>query len=266
MRFSKPSSSVSPTFKSANLTGRTESAIRALRQTMGIAPCIKQIDTLAAEYPAQTNYLYLTYNGQEDDIQPGGEQSVIVLGSGPYRIGSSVEFDWCSVNAAHTVRKLGYKTVVVNCNPETVSTDYNESDRLYFEELTLESVLAICAKEDPWGVAVSMGGQVSNNLAVPLWECGIRVLGTSPSSIDRAEDRHKFSSLLGSIGCRTARVGRSCVSRGCHRLRRKSRLSGDRPALLRTQRLGDECGVERRRVAAVSRQGFQKYLRVIPSC
>jgi carbamoyl-phosphate synthase large subunit len=156
---------------------------------------VKQIDTLASEYPAQTNYLYLTYNGAEDDVETGGE-SVVVLGSGPYRIGSSVEFDWCCVNTVYALRQNGYKTVVVNCNPETVSTDYNECDRLYFEELSLETVLAICGKEDPSGVVVSMGGQVPNNLAVPLWDAGIPVLGTAPASIDRAEDRHKFSALL----------------------------------------------------------------------
>jgi carbamoyl-phosphate synthase large subunit len=179
----------------AGLTGCSEQDVRGLRHSMAIVPCVKQIDTLASEYPAQTNYLYLTYNGDEDDVPSGGE-SVIVLGSGPYRIGSSVEFDWCCVNAVYALRQHGYKTVVVNCNPETVSTDYNECDRLYFEELNLETVLAICGKEDPSGVIVSMGGQVPNNLAVSLWDAGVPVLGTSPVSIDRAEDRHKFSALL----------------------------------------------------------------------
>jgi carbamoyl-phosphate synthase large subunit len=180
----------------AEITHGTETEIRAMREHLGITPRVKQIDTLAAEYPAQTNYLYLTYNGTEDDVSAAGGQSVVVLGSGPYRIGSSVEFDWCSVNAAHALRDFGYKTAIVNCNPETVSTDYNECDRLYFEELSLECVLSICSRERPLGVVVSMGGQVSNNLAMPLWESGVPVLGTSPLSIDRAEDRHKFSALL----------------------------------------------------------------------
>jgi carbamoyl-phosphate synthase large subunit len=184
----------------AELTGGEETDIRLTRERLGIFPRVKQIDTLAAEYPAQTNYLYLTYNGGEDDFAGGDGQSVIVLGSGPYRIGSSVEFDWCSVNAVHALRQLGYRTAVVNCNPETVSTDYNECDRLYFDELSLETLLAICTKENPHGVIVSMGGQVSNNLSLPLCEAGVRVLGTSASSIDRAEDRHKFSALLDRLG------------------------------------------------------------------
>jgi carbamoyl-phosphate synthase large subunit len=179
----------------AAMTDRSEAAVRDLRMKWGIIPRVKQIDTLASEYPAQTNYLYLTYNGDADDVQADGE-SVIVLGSGPYRIGSSVEFDWCCVNTVQALRRHGYKTSVINCNPETVSTDYNECDRLYFEELNLETVLAICSKEDPAGVIVSMGGQVPNNLAVSLWDAGVPVLGTAPASIDRAEDRHKFSALL----------------------------------------------------------------------
>jgi carbamoyl-phosphate synthase large subunit len=179
----------------ADMTGQTEAALREERTNLGIVPRVKQIDTLASEYPAQTNYLYLTYNGDADDI-PAGTESVIVLGSGPYRIGSSVEFDWCCVNTVNALRQHGYKTVIINCNPETVSTDYNECDRLYFEELSLETVLDICGKEDPSGVIVSMGGQVPNNLALSLWNAGVPVLGTAPSSIDRAEDRHKFSALL----------------------------------------------------------------------
>ena len=136
------------------------------RHAYGIVPCVKQIDTLAAEYPAQTNYLYLTYNGQEDDVACSEKKSVVVLGSGAYRIGSSVEFDWCCVNTVLTLRNLGYKTIIVNYNPETVSTDYNECDRLYFDELSLETVLEICRKENPVGIIVSMGGQIPNNLAM----------------------------------------------------------------------------------------------------
>ena len=186
----------------ADLQRSDETKIRKQRETLGIFPCVKQIDTLAAEYPAQTNYLYLTYNGHEDDIAPHAEplKSIVVLGSGPYRIGSSVEFDWCSVNAVKTLRELGYHTVIVNCNPETVSTDYNECDTLYFEELSLETILGICSKERPLGVIVAVGGQVPNNLAFPLHEAGIRILGTPVDSIDAAEDRHRFSRLLDQLG------------------------------------------------------------------
>src|SRR5262249_4334619 len=137
-----------------------ERRVRELREASGVVPCVKQIDTLAAEYPAQTNYLYLTYNGQEDDACGGGKDAVLVLGSGAYRIGSSVEFDWCCVNTLLTLRKLGYTTVVVNYNPETVSTDYNECDKLFFEELSLETVLDIYQKEKPLGVIIAMGGQI----------------------------------------------------------------------------------------------------------
>jgi carbamoyl-phosphate synthase large subunit len=182
------------------LAGLDEEQVRTERLAQGLHPCVKHIDTLAAEYPARTNYLYLTYNGQEDDLPGGDGDSVIVLGSGPYCIGSSVEFDWCCVNAVMTLRRLGYKTTVINCNPETVSTDYNECDRLYFEELSLESVLEICRRERPLGVIVSMGGQIPNNLAISLQCAGVAVLGTSPLSIDAAEDRHKFSGMLDRLG------------------------------------------------------------------
>jgi len=164
---------------------------------MGILPVVKQIDTLAAEYPAQTNYLYLTYNGSENDVHYlGDHRSVIVLGSGAYRIGSSVEFDWCSVNALTTVRKEGYRSVMINYNPETVSTDYDMCDRLYFDELSYERVMDIIELENPHGVIVSVGGQIPNNLAVKLDNAGVHILGTSAKSIDNAEDRHKFSSML----------------------------------------------------------------------
>ncbi len=184
----------------ASAAGVPESKVRAQREGYGIRPYVKQIDTLAAEYPAKSNYLYLTYNGQDDDIACGDENSVIVLGSGAYCIGSSVEFDWCSVNTVLTLKTLGYRTVIVNYNPETVSTDYNECDRLYFEELSLESVLEIYRRESPLGVIVSMGGQIPNNLAMQLHEAGVKVLGTSPRSIDTAEDRFKFSQLLDRLG------------------------------------------------------------------
>jgi carbamoyl-phosphate synthase large subunit len=184
----------------AVLLGTTERIIRKMRLNNGVIPRVKQIDTLAGEYPAQTNYLYLTYNASEDDIVFGGAESVLVLGSGTYRIGSSVEFDWCCVNAVKTVKQEGYRSILINYNPETVSTDYDEVDRLYFDEIRLETVLDIYEKENPKGIILSMGGQVSNNLALPLEKMGARILGTSAQQIDRAEDRHKFSSMLDTLG------------------------------------------------------------------
>ena len=171
--------------------------VRDHRKAIGIVPCVKQIDTLAGEYPAQTNYLYLTYNGSEHDIEfNNDDKSVIVLGSGAYRIGSSVEFDWCSVNAVNTIHKEGYRSIMINYNPETVSTDYDTCDRLYFDELTFERVMDIVDLENPHGVVVSMGGQIPNNLAMKLYGQNVPILGTSPLKIDNAEDREKFSSLL----------------------------------------------------------------------
>ncbi|MGL5014726.1 MAG: carbamoyl-phosphate synthase (glutamine-hydrolyzing) large subunit [Bacteroidales bacterium] len=174
--------------------------VRAQRKSQGIVPVVKQIDTLAAEYPAATNYLYLTYNGQYNDVQyVGDHRSVIVLGSGAYRIGSSVEFDWCSVNALQTIRKEGWRSVMINYNPETVSTDYDMCDRLYFDELTFERVMDIIELENPHGVILSTGGQIPNNLAVRLDEHKVNILGTTAQSIDNAEDRHKFSSMLDTL-------------------------------------------------------------------
>jgi carbamoyl-phosphate synthase large subunit len=181
------------------MTGTSEADVRALREEYHIKPCVKQIDTLAAEYPAKTNYLYMTYSGDKDDIAPAN-RGVMTLGSGAYRIGSSVEFDWCCVNAVNTARALGRYSIMVNCNPETVSTDYDVCDRLYFEELTLERVLDIYELEHPDGVVLSMGGQIPNNLATKLYNAGVLIYGTSPQSIDMAEDRHKFSALLDSLG------------------------------------------------------------------
>ncbi len=174
--------------------------VRDFRKKLGIIPRIKQIDTLAAEYPAKTNYLYLTYSGSEHDVNSENDKkSVIVLGSGAYRIGSSVEFDWCSVNAIETIRKEGFRSVMINYNPETVSTDYDTCDRLYFDELTFERVLDIIEFENPLGVIVSVGGQIPNNLAMRLYNENIPVLGTSPVSIDRAENRHKFSAMCDTL-------------------------------------------------------------------
>lgn len=171
--------------------------VRQHRILRGITPWVRQIDTMAAEYPAVTNYLYLTYNGQGHDVGfPADDRKILVLGSGAYRIGSSVEFDWCGVNALQTIQKEGYRSVMINYNPETVSTDYDVCDRLYFEELTFEHVMDIIGMESPMGVIVSTGGQIPNNLAMRLYEQGVNILGTSPLSIDRAENRHKFSEML----------------------------------------------------------------------
>ena len=182
-------------------TDRYMALVRAFRKEKGIVPCVKQIDTLAAEYPAATNYLYLTYNGTENDVDYTGDgRSVVVLGSGAYRIGSSVEFDWCSVNALMTTRRQGWRSVMINYNPETVSTDYDICDRLYFDELTYERVMDILELENPHGVILSVGGQIPNNLATRLDAAHVNILGTDASSIDRAEDRHKFSAMLDEIG------------------------------------------------------------------
>ncbi|MDO8929706.1 MAG: carbamoyl-phosphate synthase (glutamine-hydrolyzing) large subunit [Bacteroidota bacterium] len=175
--------------------------VREWRKSKNILPSVKQIDTLAGEYPAQTNYLYLTYNGNEHDIEfPRDDKSVIVLGSGAYRIGSSVEFDWCSVNAITTIHKENYRSIMINYNPETVSTDYDTCDRLYFDELTFERVMDIVDLEIPKGVVLSMGGQIPNNLAMKLHRQNVPILGTSPLNIDRAENRQKFSSLCDTLG------------------------------------------------------------------
>ncbi len=175
--------------------------VRKFRKEKGIIPVVKQIDTLAAEYPAQTNYLYLTYNGTANDVHYlGDHRSVVVLGSGAYRIGSSVEFDWCGVNALNTIRKEGWRSVMINYNPETVSTDYDMCDRLYFDELTFERVMDILEMESPHGVIVSTGGQIPNNLALKLDAQGVNILGTSAKSIDNAEDRNKFSAMCDRLG------------------------------------------------------------------
>ncbi len=180
----------------ATYVNSNEMEIRDLRKKLGIEPHVKQIDTLAAEYPAVTNYLYLTYHATEDDLTEKRDNQIVVLGSGPYRIGSSVEFDWCCVNSVMTLNQLDYTTIMINCNPETVSTDYDICDKLYFEELSFERVMDIYEKEDPLGLIISMGGQVANNLAVKLHEKKVKILGTSPEQIDNAENRFKFSKIL----------------------------------------------------------------------
>jgi len=181
------------------LTNEKEANIRKQRIAAGIVPVVKQIDTLAGEFAAQTNYLYLTYHGSEHDINPSEERPIIILGSGPYSIGSSVEFDWCAVNTSRTLRQLGKTAILINSNPETVSTDYDESDRLYFEQLSLERVQDIADFEKSMGIIVSVGGQVANNLALPLAQSGYYLLGTTAKDIDRAENREKFSALLNEL-------------------------------------------------------------------
>ncbi len=195
----------------STLTKSKESDVRALRKKTKVLPVMKQIDTLAAEFPANTNYLYATYHGTKNDTgtinsknpkdknkkkQP---KKVVVLGGGAYAIGTSVEFDWCSVTAVQTLKKMGYETIMVNYNPETVSTDYDMCDKLYFDELSLERILDIVEAEKPIGVVISTGGQVANNLAMKLHNAGVKILGTTPENIDMAEDRHKFSALLDTL-------------------------------------------------------------------
>jgi carbamoyl-phosphate synthase (ammonia) len=190
----------------ANCTkgGATEDDVRAKRIGAGIVPYTKQIDTLAAEYPAATNYLYMTYHGMEHDVEPANG-GVIVLGSGAYRIGSSIEFDWCGVSCIRTLRQLGYKSTMINYNPETVSTDYDECDRLYFEELSRERVLDIYQRDKSDGVVVSVGGQIPNGLSIPLDKAGVKILGTPAAMIDNAEDRFKFSDMIDEIGVQQPR-------------------------------------------------------------
>ena len=171
--------------------------MRSYRKSLGVTPVVKQIDTLAAEYPAMTNYLYLTYNGSENDVKYlHDHRSIIVLGSGAYRIGSSVEFDWCSVNALMTVNKEGWRSVMINYNPETVSTDYDMCDRLYFDELTYERVMDIIELEQPHGTILSVGGQIPNNLATRLDKSNVNILGTSAKSIDNARTVTSFRPCL----------------------------------------------------------------------
>ena len=184
----------------ARLTGTTSGAVREVRRRAGIVPRLAQIDTLAAEFPAETNYLYMTYHADVSDVKRTRERKVMVLGSGAYRIGSSVEFDWCAVSAVQTASELGYETIMVNYNPETVSTDFDICDKLVFDELSFESVLELYEQERPEGVVVSMGGQIPNNLAIRLHEAGVNVLGTNPRSIDLAENRRSFSALLDELG------------------------------------------------------------------
>ena len=184
----------------STIFGNTDEQVKTKRDMLGVKPFVKQIDTLAAEFPARTNYLYLTYNGNSDDVSFSNENKVAVVGSGVYRIGSSVEFDWCCVSAVETLKNLGRTVIMINYNPETVSTDYNVCDKLYFEEISFETVREIYEKENPQGILVSMGGQISNNIAVKLEKAGLKIIGTQTKNIDNAEDRSKFSKMLDLIG------------------------------------------------------------------
>jgi len=205
-------------------------AVRARRHALGIRPKLLQIDTLAAEFPAKTNFLYLTYSADSHNISQAARPSVLVLGSGCYRIGSSVEFDWCAVSAVRTARQLGYEAMILNSNPETVSTDYDMCDRLVFDEISVENVLELYDFERPAGVVVSMGGQTPNNLVLKLHASGVKILGTSPESIDTAEDRNKFSSLLDELGISQPRWA---MVEGEHNLDAVARALGGFPVLVR---------------------------------
>ena len=185
-------------YQISKMIKKTEIFVRDLRESHNIKPVVKQLDTVAAEYPCYTNYLYLTYNGDYNDIS-FDDETVIVLGSGVYRIGSSVEFDWCAVNCVRELRERGYKTVMVNYNPETVSTDYDEVDRLYFDEISFESVMDIYGYENCKGIILSMGGQIANNIAMSLHRKQVKIIGTNPENIDNAENRFKFSRMLDQI-------------------------------------------------------------------
>ena len=183
----------------AKIFKSSELLVRKARKAMGIVPFVKRIDTLAAEFPASTNYLYTTYSASTNDVA-FEDKGIVVLGSGVYRIGSSVEFDWCGVSAIRSLRNLGHRTIMINYNPETVSTDFDECDRLYFEELSLERVMDIYELENASGCIVSVGGQLPQNIALKLYDQGINVLGTSPIDVDNAENRKKFSKILDEIG------------------------------------------------------------------
>jgi carbamoyl-phosphate synthase large subunit len=192
-RYGFSDSQIASIFKTDELT------VRKIRKDHGITPFVKRIDTLAAEFPAPTNYLYTTYSGSTNDVS-FDDKGIMVLGSGVYRIGSSVEFDWCGVSCIRSLRGLGHRTIMVNYNPETVSTDFDECDRLYFEELSLERVLDIYELENASGCVVSMGGQLPQNIALKLYNAGVNVLGTSPVDVDNAENRKKFSKILDEMG------------------------------------------------------------------
>ena len=238
------------------LTKAPRGSVREVRTREGIERHIAQIDTLAAEFPADTNYLYTTFHASQSDVAPSWRKKIMVLGSGAYRIGSSVEFDWCCVNAVQAAAALGYETIMLNYNPETVSTDYDVCDRLIFDEVSLETVLDLYERERPEGVVVSMGGQIPNNLAMQLHRAGVKVLGTSPENIDRAEDRSKFSALLDELGIDQPRWFHvTDVADADTVVERLGGFPGARPSELRAERRSDERGArtERARGAFLAR-------------
>src|SRR6266496_1598723 len=193
----------------AYLTGTTGGAVRAERKQLGLVPSYRLVDTCAAEFEAYTPYYYSTYDRGDDEVKGNTAKKVMILGGGPNRIGQGIEFDYCCVHAAFALKEDGFETIMVNCNPETVSTDYDTSDKLYFEPLTLEDVLSIVREEKPFGVIVQFGGQTPLKLAIPLEQAGVPVLGTSPDSIDRAEDRERFKEVLDQLGLRQPPSGTS---------------------------------------------------------
>src|SRR5436853_3142057 len=186
----------------ANLTGKSEDEIRALRKKIGLVPSYRLVDTCAAEFEAYTPYYYSTYDRGDDEVKASAKQKVMILGGGPNRIGQGIEFDYCCVHAAFALKEEGFETLMVNSNPETVSTDYDTSDKLFFEPLTLEDVLNICDQEKPWGVIVQFGGQTPLNLAAGLTAAGVAILGTQPESIETAENRRLFAAMLDKLALR----------------------------------------------------------------
>ena len=221
------------------LTGLGEAEVRARRLAAGVIPSYKLVDTCAAEFEAFTPYFYSSYE-LEDEVPTTPREKIMILGGGPNRIGQGIEFDYCCVHASFALREMGFETIMVNSNPETVSTDYDTSDRLYFEPLTLEDVLAIVAKEKPKGVIVQFGGQTPLKLAVPLAQAGVPIIGTSPDSIDLAEDRKRFGALLERAGHPDAGQRHRAVARRGPGRRRAGRLPGARAPLLRA-RAGGRC-------------------------
>ena len=213
---------------------RGRACARAARRS-GIVPVYKRVDTCAAEFESYTPYLYSTYE-QECEAEPTDRRKVVILGSGPNRIGQGIEFDYCCCHAAFAFKEEGYETIMVNCNPETVSTDYDTSDRLYFEPLTFEDVMNVIEMEKPEGVVIQFGGQTPLRLAVPLHEAGVQILGTSPDAIDLAEDRKRFSALLAELGIRAARERHRHLARGGEGRGRPHRLPGAGAPLLRARR------------------------------
>ena len=238
----------------ADLRGIDEAAVASARRDAGVTPVFKSVDTCGAEFEAFTPYLYSTYEG-EDEAPPTARKKVIILGGGPNRIGQGIEFDYCCVHASMALKDAGFETIMVNCNPETVSTDYDISDRLYFEPLTFEDVMAIAERERPVGVIVQFGGQTPLKLAVPLARAGVPILGTTPDAIDRAEDRERFNAMVTQARLATAGGSAGARARGCGCGRVESRLSGADSAVVCARRPRDGSDSERRRATPIRDAG-----------